>query len=123
MNKQACAEWRFFRPGPAVASQSSRPQRALCLSHHLSEGLTLSDLNALMLVVAWGLAENPCVLGRPRAPTQGRCVVSHRPAPQGCQPGSHGQPFCPRGPCPLSAHGARALWFPGTISLNGSNAA
>ena len=61
MDKQAYAEWRFFRPGVAEVSWSSRPQCASCLSHHLSEGLVLSGLNAVVLGVALGSAENPCV--------------------------------------------------------------
>ena len=112
MNKQACAEWRFFRPGPAVVSRSSRPQHASCLSHHLSEGPALSGLNALVLVVALGLAESPSVLERPR-----RCAVSHRPAPKAASPAPTGSPPAPgdRAPCLHTEPGR--CGFPGKFLL------
>lgn len=123
MDKQAYAKWRFFRSGLAVVSWSSRPQRASCLSHHLSEGLALSGLNAVVLGEALGSAENPGLLQRPNEDTSPQTLRT--PSDPGARLPARlpRAALLPQGTAPLSAHGARALWFPGQISLNRSHAA
>lgn len=76
------------RPSRGV-TELTPPARSR-LSHRLSEGLALSGLNVLVLLVALGLAESPCVLERPR-----RCAVSHRPAPEAANPAPTGSPPAP----------------------------
>lgn len=94
------------RPGRGV-TELTPP--ALCLSHHPSEGLTLSELNALMLVVALGLLKTRVCWGD-RAPT-GAVWSPTDPHHSAASPAPTGAALLPQRTVPL-VHTGRALWFP-----------